>query len=74
MWALPQVGAGGLFQPPSVKDQLNNPAKATLGVLMDTSKVNETIQAVHENVNCFIEEWVAFCEGVGLINLKSNGV
>ena len=26
---------------------------------MDTSKANKTIQAVHENVNCFIAEWVA---------------
>ena len=59
LWALPQVGAGGLFQPPNVKDQLNNSAKATLGVLMDASKVNETIKAVQELASGIIAEWVA---------------
>ena len=55
----PQVGAGGLFQQPSAKGQLHNSAKATLAVLMDTSKLKETIQAVQGNVNYFIAEWVA---------------
>ena len=59
LWALPQVGAGGLFQQLNVKEQLNNTEKATLGVLMDTSKVNETIELVHVMVNLPIAEWVA---------------
>ena len=59
LWALPQVGAGGLFQPLNVKDQLNSTEKATLGVLMDTSKVKQTIELVHVMVNLPIKEWVA---------------
>ena len=34
LWALPQVGDGGLFQKQNVKEHLSNPEKATLGVLI----------------------------------------